>query len=411
MKIKFDDNVRQFTSIFKKNGYEIFAVGGSVRDLLMGIIPNDIDFCTNATPEEMLTIFPHSIKTGIKHGTLTIPFKNKHYEVTTYRIDGEYSDKRHPENVKFSRSLKEDLSRRDFTINAIACDADDGNIIDLFKGVRDIKHKVIRTVGNSKKRFTEDALRMLRCIRFSSQLNFKIKRSALLSIKALYKNIENISKERIREEFFKSITSKYRQRALPLLYKTKLIAAIIPSLNRKIKRKEFKNFYQNLYTNNKDATLCYIFIKLNLSLNNLKSTNIYLKNSNKSAFLSEHLYKSYIYFNKHCTSNDKSAKPSNYIKRKFLSFLTLENFDVFFDSFYPEFKNDYSQFTNQPLTLRDLEINGNDLKNIGINNKDIGDVLSVIFDKVLQDPTINKKDVLIEIAKDYFNGKAANGEN
>ena len=172
---------------------------------MLNIKVDDIDFATSATPEEMLNIFKNAIKTGIKHGTLTIPFRKKYYEVTTFREEEGYSDSRHPDILRYTSDIKSDLSRRDFTINAMAADIETGEIIDPFSGIEDLKKKLVRAVGIAINRFTEDALRMMRAIRFAVKLNFKIENKTYDAIKKLSKNIALISKERIRDEILKII--------------------------------------------------------------------------------------------------------------------------------------------------------------------------------------------------------------
>ena len=169
MRFPFDDDVKEIGRIFKKHGFSIYLVGGAVRDFLLSEKIHDMDFATDAKPEEIKGMFSRTIDTGIKHGTVTILFRKKGYEVTTFRTDGEYKDSRHPENVKFIKDLESDLVRRDFTINALAADIDDGKIIDLVGGRKDLKRKIIRAIGNPDERFTEDALRILRAARFSAK--------------------------------------------------------------------------------------------------------------------------------------------------------------------------------------------------------------------------------------------------
>ncbi|MEE1185167.1 MAG: hypothetical protein UHX92_03715, partial [Acutalibacteraceae bacterium] len=155
------------------SGFEAFIVGGCVRDMLMGKTPNDFDITTSATPEEIQNIFEKTVPTGIKHGTITVVLEGEPIEVTTFRCDGDYNDCRHPEKVEFVRSIEADLSRRDFTVNAIAYNPTKG-IVDLFGGIEDINSKILRAVGNPEKRFCEDALRIMRLFRFSSVLSFEI---------------------------------------------------------------------------------------------------------------------------------------------------------------------------------------------------------------------------------------------
>ena len=223
------NDVRAILDTLKINGYEGYIVGGSVRDATMGTFPKDYDITTNALPEVITKIFYKTIPTGIKHGTITVMINAVGYEVTTYRIDGEYLDNRRPSGVTFVSSLEEDLARRDFTINALAYNAQDG-LIDYFGGIRDLENKIIRAVGEPDKRFKEDALRMLRAIRFAASLDFDIEEKTMLAIKNNYNLISNISNERIRDELFKMLVSNNTTKALKLLEETKLLQVILPEL-------------------------------------------------------------------------------------------------------------------------------------------------------------------------------------
>ena len=190
----------------EKNGFEAFIVGGCVRDALLHKEPEDWDITTSAKPEEIKKIFKKTIDTGIEHGTVSILLGRNTYEVTTYRLDGKYSDGRHPDKVEFSPLLEEDLKRRDFTINAMAYSKKVG-LVDLFEGEKDLKKGIIRCVGVAKERFGEDALRMLRAIRFSAVLGFEIEKNTEKAIVEIAPNLLKVSKERVLVEFNKSLLS------------------------------------------------------------------------------------------------------------------------------------------------------------------------------------------------------------
>ena len=208
MKIKIPKDVEELIEEIYNNGYEAFIVGGCVRDSVIGLVPNDYDITTNATPNEIINIFKNYkvIETGIKHGTVTIIKNKSEYEITTYRIDGEYKDNRRPDKVEFTSNIKKDLERRDFTINAIAYNSKVG-LVDEFEGIRDINKKLIKTVGSPEKRFKEDGLRIIRAVRFSAKLAFEIDKNTM---EAIYKNINlisGVSYERIQEEINKILLS------------------------------------------------------------------------------------------------------------------------------------------------------------------------------------------------------------
>ena len=224
------NDVKTIMNTLMNNGYEAYIVGGSVRDAVIGkAFPKDYDITTNALPEEIIKIFYKTIPTGIKHGTITVMVNGDGYEVTTYRIDGEYLDNRRPSMVTFVSKLEDDLARRDFTINALAYNEEDG-LIDYFGGIRDLDNKIIRAVGEPNKRFKEDALRMLRAIRFAASLDFDIEEKTMLAIKNNYNLISNVSNERIRDELCKMLVSNNTTKALKLLEETKLLQVILPEL-------------------------------------------------------------------------------------------------------------------------------------------------------------------------------------
>lgn len=198
------DNIRS-------HGYEAFIVGGCVRDAVLGRIPGDWDITTSAKPEQVKEIFGKTVDTGLKHGTVTIIKHGSGYEVTTYRIDGEYLDGRHPETVEFTPDLREDLKRRDFTINAMAYSHETG-IVDEFEGMEDLKRRVVRCVGCAKDRFTEDALRILRAVRFAAQLDFVIEDETYKAIAEIAPNLVHVSKERIQVELTKLLLSDHPEK-------------------------------------------------------------------------------------------------------------------------------------------------------------------------------------------------------
>ena len=204
--IELPKDVRYIIDILTQNGYEAYAVGGCVRDSILGRVPGDWDITTSALPQQVKALFRRTIDTGIQHGTVTIMLGKNGYEVTTYRIDGKYEDSRHPESVEFTPNLEEDLKRRDFTINAMAYN-DENGIVDIFGGIDDIRNRIIRCVGNAHDRFTEDALRILRAVRFSAQLGFEIDKATKDAARELAPTLVKISRERIHTELNKLLLS------------------------------------------------------------------------------------------------------------------------------------------------------------------------------------------------------------
>lgn len=213
MRIQLPKDVDYIIKELQKHGYEAYAVGGCVRDVILGRKPEDWDITTSASPLQVKGIFKRTIDTGILHGTVTVMFDRTGYEVTTYRIDGEYEDNRHPKEVTYTPYLSEDLMRRDFTINAMAYNEESG-LVDIFEGLKDLEEGRIRCVGSAGKRFDEDALRILRAVRFSAQLGFDIEMGTLLAAKEKAESLKNISAERIRTELNKLLLSSYPDRLL-----------------------------------------------------------------------------------------------------------------------------------------------------------------------------------------------------
>lgn len=208
VRIALPKDVKHIIDVLMENGYEAYAVGGCVRDSILGRMPGDWDITTSALPMQVKGMFRRTVDTGIQHGTVTVMLGRNGYEVTTYRIDGKYEDSRHPESVEFTPKLEEDLKRRDFTINAMAYN-DEHGIVDIFDGVGDLQRKIIRCVGNAHDRFDEDALRILRAVRFSAQLGFGIEENTARAAKELAVNLKRISSERIHTEFNKMLKSAH----------------------------------------------------------------------------------------------------------------------------------------------------------------------------------------------------------
>lgn len=208
VRIALPKDVKHIIDVLMENGYEAYAVGGCVRDSILGRVPGDWDITTSALPMQVKGLFRRTVDTGIQHGTVTVMLGRNGYEVTTYRIDGKYEDSRHPESVEFTPKLEEDLKRRDFTINAMAYN-DEHGIVDIFDGVGDLQRKIIRCVGNAHDRFDEDALRILRAVRFSAQLGFGIEENTAGAAKELAVNLKRISSERIHTEFNKMLKSAH----------------------------------------------------------------------------------------------------------------------------------------------------------------------------------------------------------
>lgn len=229
MKIQLPEKVKVIIQTLEAAGYEAYAVGGCVRDSVLGRIPADWDITTSALPEQVKELFHRTIDTGIEHGTVTVMMDKEGFEVTTYRIDGEYRDHRHPEQVNFTGELKEDLRRRDFTINAMAYN-DRCGMVDAFGGIEDLKHGVIRCVGVAGERFEEDALRILRAVRFAAQLGFEIEKKTADAARALAGNLKDISAERIQTELVKLLVSPHPE-MLRTAYELGITRVVLPEFD------------------------------------------------------------------------------------------------------------------------------------------------------------------------------------
>lgn len=230
IKIEVPQKAKYIIKTITDAGFEAYVVGGCVRDSILGRKPEDWDITTSAKPEQVKALFPRTIDTGIAHGTVTVMLEREGFEVTTYRIDGKYEDSRHPREVTFTPSLEEDLKRRDFTINAMAYNEESG-LVDIFGGLTDIENKIIRCVGDAEARFSEDALRIMRAIRFSAQLGYHIEAKTREAIQKLAPNLKNISAERIQVELVKLITSPNPD-TLRVAYELGVTAVILPEFDR-----------------------------------------------------------------------------------------------------------------------------------------------------------------------------------
>lgn len=244
--IKIPYTLKKMSELFEAHGFEAYLVGGAVRDMILGKEAADYDLATNAKPEDVIKIFKRVILTGIKHGTVTVHFNKMEIEVTTYRTEADYSDGRHPDKIEYASSITEDLSRRDFTMNAIAVNLRDSKIFDPFDGQKDIKNKIIRTVGNPMERFHEDGLRPVRAVRFASQLQFEIEKNTLEAIPQCLDITKKISIERFHDELIKLMKSEKPSYGLQLLEKTGILKLFIPELTecRGVSQEDIRSIHQ-----------------------------------------------------------------------------------------------------------------------------------------------------------------------
>ena len=458
-KISIPHELIKMNSIFEEAGFEAYLVGGALRDTIMGKAAHDWDVATNATPEEVSRIFRRVIPTGIKHGTVTVLFMKKQIEVTTFRTESEYSDGRHPDKVEFAKNIEEDLSRRDFTMNAIAANLRDGRITDPFCGRADIEAKTIRTVGNPHERFMEDGLRPIRAIRFASQLEFSIEKYTFSDIfeEDTLKKIASISMERFRDELCKILLSRRPSLALNLLERTGILEIFIPELleGRGCVQRDSRGFHEfDVLDHNFhacDGAPCDKFeVRLAALFHDIakprtksvsqdcdeihfynhdcvgeKMTQAILRRlkfPGETVKKVSHLVREHMFF--------YESAWSDAAVRRFIRRVGAENIDDLFDlrlaDIYgmshhegdenPSAENRTSNENksldelkgriekvlsqNSALSLKDLAIDGNDLIAIGMNpGKEIGIALKEILEVVTENPEMNTREKLLEEAK------------
>lgn len=411
MEICLPQKVKFIIDKIYEQGYEAFIVGGCVRDSILGIEPNDYDITTNATPNQIINIFRNFkiIDNGIKHGTVGVIIDSEVYEITTYRIEGEYENNRRPKEVEFTQNIVEDLKRRDFTINAIAYN-DKLGIVDKFGGIEDIKNKLVKTVGNPDERFNEDGLRLVRAIRFSSKLNFEIED---LTLKSIYKNVDiikNISKERITQEFTKMILGNNPQDIL-MLYKTGIFKSIgIYSYMNKSRYDEFKESLDVLRLCPNDIESRMAMLEYIIKINKIPSRSIIkeLVYSNKIKKQCNEIVECMIIENKEVNPINIKMLLNKIDSKVFIKALELKKL-------YLE-NNIYSKHTlnrknilvidetidkineiesnNECYKIKDLNISGKDIEKLGYKGKDIGEKLKQLLYNVIENPNLNEKDTL-----------------
>ena len=437
MQIQLPEDVKRIINTLKEAGFEAYAVGGCVRDCLLGKTPNDWDITTSALPTEVKGLFSHTFDTGIKHGTITVLLHHVGYEVTTYRIDGEYEDGRHPKAVSFTRSLQEDLLRRDFTINAMAYNEEDG-IQDLFGGQQDLADGIIRCVGKAEDRFGEDALRMLRAVRFSAQLGFEIESETLKAMKNLSANLRLVSAERIQVELVKTITSAHPEK-LRIAYEQGLTAEFLPEFD--LCMKTTQNNPNHMYTvgehtikamqliaPEKDLRLTMLLHDIAKPL--LKTTDEegidhFHGHPQKSMEMAKEILRRLKFDNntvdrvsRLCAIHDVRIEPRKKCMRRalnkyggdlFPAFFAVQRADVSAQSDYrrkeklewiAQNEADYKEIieSKECFSLKDLAVNGKDLIEAGVKpGPKVGKILNEMLNCVLEDPETNEKSRLFEL--------------
>ena len=391
-------------SKIEEKGFSAYVVGGCVRDSLLGKTPADWDITTSAMPHEIQQIFQHQkvIPTGIKHGTVTVIIDEVPLEITTFRIDGDYKDNRRPENVTFSANIEDDLSRRDFSVNAMAYSHQSG-IVDPFCGQKDLKHGIIRAVGDPKMRFCEDALRIMRAIRFATQLNFEIESDTFHAMKICANLLENISAERITSEFSKTLVTESLGN---ILGKTFDITS--PLFFGESSKKDFVGFENVLDSIPQDAALrlaAYII----LAVSGLDKDCLILAKSFFDRMKFPNKVKSVVLS---VLSHWNGTLPDDKISvRKMISqtgFVTFQNLLTLKLAFNPEeaahTKDIFDTIikNNDCCDPKNLDISGHDLSTFNLSGRQTGAALQFLLDAVICEKCENKKDVLFEYLKENF---------
>ena len=442
MKILIPTQAAEIIKTLSSHGYEAYAVGGCVRDSILGKTPSDWDITTSARPEQVKALFAKTIDTGIKHGTVTVMMDKTGYEVTTYRIDGLYEDHRRPNDVTFTTSLREDLMRRDFTINAMAYNDTDG-LIDLFGGMDDLQNRVIRCVGNARDRFEEDALRMLRAVRFAGQLHFRIESSTREAIIACHNNLTDVSAERIQMELLKLLISDHPE-VFREAYATGLTSVFLPEFDRMMDTGQKNPHHCYSVGEHTLHAVCMIepnpVLRLTMLLHDVgkpatKTTDQYgidhfYNHYKVGAEMSKEILKRLKFDNKtiqvvcqlisHHDIRFKNPKTSGqrHVRKVIHSIgpnlfpylLKVMEADVRSQSDYyqaeklsilKETWESYEEILKKQdcLSLKDLKINGNQLKALGIREgKTIGAILKTLLSMVLEHPELNEYSYLKELA-------------
>ena len=429
-------DVEKIIDTLEGAGFEAYAVGGCVRDYLMGISPDDYDVATSANPETVKLLFDRTYDTGIEHGTITVILGCTPIEVTTFRTEGDYIDNRKPSSVSFVKSLDEDLKRRDFTINALAYNKRCG-IVDLFGGKEDIKNGTIKCVGNPDERFTEDALRMLRAIRFACKTGFELTDETKQAIIKNAPLIRNVSKERIKTELEKAITSKHRDK-LYLLYELGISKQIAGWLDFCMKTEQSTPYHiynvgmhslKALEYSPYEKEACWAALLHDVGKPYKKTTDAngvdhFKGHEEISAQIADEIMRELKFDNRMRLKIKKVIQLHRFeyeltpygIKKAicdcsredFPLLLTLMEADSMAHSAeatsvrlekLAEIKKLYESVKDDPLTVKELKINGNDLKNAGLTGVEVGNALEMLLDAVLRDKNMNEKDKLLGLLR------------
>lgn len=442
MKIQLPEKVNTIIQTLQEHGYEAYAVGGCVRDSLLGREPGDWDITTSASPDETKKLFARTVDTGIEHGTVTVLLGKEGFEVTTYRIDGKYEDSRHPTEVIFTRNLREDLLRRDFTINAMAYNDTEG-IVDIFGGMDDLKRKIIRCVGNARERFGEDALRIMRGVRFAAQLGFSLEKETKEAMTELAPTLEKISAERIQTELVKLLVSDSPE-LIREAYHLGITAVILPEFDEMMRTGQETKYHRYDVGEHTVQAVCNVppdkVLRLTMLLHDVAKPEMKTVDADGTAHFKGHdirgEQKAKEILRRLKFDNDTIHKVTKLVRwhdyrmpvekknvRKAMSKISAELFpmyllvkraDILAHSMYrreEELENlsglqkCYEEIVadHECVSLKQLAVTGTDLIGIGMKpGKQIGEVLNELLRIVLEYPEFNNKEHLLRFVQNRF---------
>lgn len=440
MRIELPENVKRIISKIEEYGYEAYAVGGCVRDSILGRVPNDWDITTSAEPKVIKGMFKKTFDTGIKHGTVSVLIGKDIYEVTTFRIDGEYEDSRHPKEVTFTRNLKEDLLRRDFTINAMAYN-DRVGLVDLYGGLSDIESRIIRCVGNPDDRFSEDALRIMRAVRFAAQLDYNIEETTRGAIIRLAPTLSNISAERVQTELIKLLTSDHPGH-IRMAYELGITRIFLPEFDDAMNCEQ--NNPNHEYSvgehtikaientpNDKVLRLAALFHdlgKVSVKTTDEEGVDHFYGHPEAGVEIARRTFRRLKFDNdtvgKVCRiieNHDWTIGASLKHMRRYINRIGEEAFPLIFDfnkadllaqseyrrsekfELLDSLKEEYERIVreNECVSLKTLAVTGKDIVSLGIPaGPKVGRILAELLDTVIDDPSKNDKNYLLSLVKE-----------
>lgn len=450
MRLPVSRKLRSVARVFSAAGHHVYLVGGAVRNMVLGIPPKDYDLATDARPETVMQLFRRAIPTGIRHGTVTILVDGEAMEVTTFRVEGTYSDGRRPDSVSFSPSLTEDLKRRDFTINAMALDLESGELMDPHGGRTDATHRIIRAIGDPLERFTEDGLRPLRACRFASQLEFTVEPSTVEGMRRSSGRLRSVAPERVKDELSKMLAARLPSTGLVLMGDTGILTVLLPELDRcrGVEQKGRHSF--DVFTHSVLAcdgappdNLCVRLAALLHDIGKPQTLRV-LPNGERTfhqheavaATMAEdilrrlrfptNVLKRVSHLIRHHMFNYTESWSDSAVRR-FIARVGLEHVD---DLFLLRRADQYAMRgqalpsrnlesfrrridgvleAEQALSIRDLAVNGHDLSaEVGVpKGPAMGKVLGFLLEAVLEDPSLNRREKLLELGKNFYETRLA----